>query len=45
MREDRGEVADGGMDQSGNESPKEGRVGPLGVMGETVWGGRPKEPS
>ena len=45
MREDCGKVADRGMDQSGDESPKEGGVGPLGVMGETVWGRWPKEPS
>ena len=43
MREDDGEVADGSVDQSRDESPKEGGVGPLGVMGQTVRGERPKE--
>ena len=45
MRKDDGEVADGSMDQTRDERPKEGRVGPLGVMGQTVRGEWPKEPN
>ena len=45
MRKDDGEVADGSVDQSGDEGPEEGGVGPLGVMWQTVRGERPKEPN